>query len=169
MSGYQERRWRGSLCMGGTATPAGATWSGCWPAWRAAPTAWCSARGWRLGTLSSKPWPPGTTWWPLTVSMEASSTSSGNHNNNCILGNQSVISCREMREMGVSVSFVSSSDPHNIAAAVNNKTKLVWLEVCSNPSLQILDIKSAVEKWVEKLRFLSFIFIFTFAFSGLRK
>ena len=48
--------------------------------------------------------------------------------------------------MGVSVSFVSSSDPHNIAAAVNNKTKLVWLEVCSNPSLQILDIKSAVEK-----------------------
>ena len=79
--------------------------------------------------------------------MEASSTSSGgDHNDNSILGNQSVKHCREMREMGVSVSFVSSSDPHNIAAAVNNKTKLVWLEVCSNPSLQILDIKSSVEK-----------------------
>ena len=146
MSGYQGRRWRVSPCMGGTATPAGATWSRCWPAWRAAPTAWCSARAWRLGTLSSRPWPPGTTWWPQTVSMEASSTSSGAQYDNSLFGYQSVLSCREMREMGVCVSFVSSSDPQNIAAAVTTKTKLVWLEVCSNPSLQILDIKSSVEK-----------------------
>ena len=66
-----------------------------------------------------------------------------------------------MREMGVSVSFVSSSDPHNIAATVTNKTKLVWLEVCSNPSLQILDIKSSVEMWVKIFYFLyKILFIF---------
>ena len=67
-----------------------------------------------------------------------------------------------MREMGVSVSFVSSSDPHNIAAAVNNKTKLVWLEVCSNPSLQILDIKSSVEKWVKIFFYLNFYWFFIY-------
>ena len=98
MSGYQGRRWRVSQCMGGTATPAGATWSRCWPAWRAAPTAWCSARAWRLGTLSSRPWPPGTTWWPQTVSMEASSTSSGAHYDNSVFSNQSIIHIMQRNE-----------------------------------------------------------------------
>lgn len=52
---------------------------------------------------------------------------------------------RQMRDVGIFVTFVSTSNPENISNAVKQNTKLIWLEVCSNPSLQLLDIKSTVD------------------------
>jgi len=51
---------------------------------------------------------------------------------------------RQMRDVGVLVTFVSTSNSENISSAVKPSTKLIWLEVCSNPSLQLLDIKNTV-------------------------
>ena len=52
---------------------------------------------------------------------------------------------RQLQKLGVSVTFVSTSNPENISSAVKINTKLVWLEVCSNPSLQIINMKSIVD------------------------
>ena len=52
---------------------------------------------------------------------------------------------RQLQKLGVSVTFVSTSNPENISNAVKINTKLVWLEVCSNPSLQIINMKSIVD------------------------
>ena len=49
-----------------------------------------------------------------------------------------------MRDVGVLVTFVSTSNSEKISSAVKPSTKLIWLEVCSNPSLQLLDIKNTV-------------------------
>ena len=50
-----------------------------------------------------------------------------------------------MRDVGILVTFVSTSNSENISNAVKPNTKLIWLEVCSNPSLQLLDIKKTVD------------------------
>ena len=52
---------------------------------------------------------------------------------------------RQMRDVGIFVTFVPTSNPKNISNAVKQNTKLIWLEVCSNPSLQLLDIKTTVD------------------------
>lgn len=41
---------------------------------------------------------------------------------------------------GVKFSFVDMSDPANVAAAITPKTKLVWAETPTNPTLRIVDI-----------------------------
>ena len=51
-----------------------------------------------------------------------------------------------MRDMGVTVDFVSMTDPDSFGAAVTEKTKIVWLEVCSNPSLQIVDLEATCKR-----------------------
>ena len=48
--------------------------------------------------------------------------------------------------MGVEVSF-TGTDPLSVASAVRKNTKIVWLEVCTNPNLHILDIKKTVERY----------------------
>ena len=65
-----------------------------------------------------------------------------------ILPSFKTIFLRQMRDVGVLVTFVSTSNPENISTAVKPSTKLIWLEVCSNPSLQLLDIKNTVDGWV---------------------
>ena len=52
---------------------------------------------------------------------------------------------RQMADCGVEVSFVPGTDPTSIASAVRENTKIVWLEVCTNPNLHILDIKRTVQ------------------------
>ena len=51
--------------------------------------------------------------------------------------------------MGVEVSF-TGADPLSVASAVRTNTKIVWLEVCTNPNLHILDIKKTVERYTVK-------------------
>ena len=47
---------------------------------------------------------------------------------------------------GVDVAFVDGVDPTAIANAITEKTKIVWLEACTNPTIEILDISSTVAR-----------------------
>ncbi len=42
--------------------------------------------------------------------------------------------------MGIVFRFVDTQDPENVAAAITERTKLVWLETPTNPMMQITDI-----------------------------
>ncbi len=44
---------------------------------------------------------------------------------------------------GIETSPVDTSDPHNIAGAVRDNTRMIWVETPSNPLLRITDIKRA--------------------------
>lgn len=44
------------------------------------------------------------------------------------------------RPLGIDVSFVDFSDPARLSAAITDKTKLVWLETPTNPTLKVFDI-----------------------------
>jgi cystathionine beta-lyase len=44
------------------------------------------------------------------------------------------------RKFGIQVHYVDASDPGNIFNALNENTKLIWLESPSNPTLKIADI-----------------------------
>jgi len=41
---------------------------------------------------------------------------------------------------GIGVSFVDSSDPANVEAAINNRTRLVFIETPANPTLKLTDV-----------------------------
>lgn len=45
-------------------------------------------------------------------------------------------------KFGIHVRYVDTSNPQNVADAVTPKTKLIWLESPSNPTLKISDIRS---------------------------
>ncbi|HWU45803.1 MAG TPA: O-acetylhomoserine aminocarboxypropyltransferase/cysteine synthase family protein [Humibacter sp.] len=50
-----------------------------------------------------------------------------------------------LRRFGVETTFVSSSDPADYAAAITDKTKLVFAETIANPSGEIADIEGLAE------------------------
>ena len=43
--------------------------------------------------------------------------------------------------IGVGVTLTDDSEAASIRAALRPETKLVWLEICSNPLISILDVK----------------------------
>lgn len=43
-------------------------------------------------------------------------------------------------EFGIKFTFVNMHDPENVAKAITNKTKLIWIETPTNPMLNIIDI-----------------------------
>lgn len=49
------------------------------------------------------------------------------------------------QKFGVSIKYVDTSKAENVAAAISPKTKLIWLESPSNPTLKISDIKAIAE------------------------
>ena len=51
----------------------------------------------------------------------------------------------QLPDIGVEVTFTPASDPASIASKLRSNTKIVWLEVCTNPTLNILDIKKTVQ------------------------
>ena len=51
----------------------------------------------------------------------------------------------EYPRFGVESTFVDSSDPDNVAAAMKDNTKLVYLETPANPTLKLADIAACVE------------------------
>jgi methionine-gamma-lyase len=51
----------------------------------------------------------------------------------------------EYPRFGVKSSFVDSSDPENVAAAMRDDTKLVYLETPANPTLKLTDIAACAE------------------------
>lgn len=48
-------------------------------------------------------------------------------------------------KFGIKVTYVDATNIQNIIAAVNEKTKIIWLESPTNPTLKISDIKSISE------------------------
>jgi len=51
---------------------------------------------------------------------------------------------------GISFTFVDTTNPENIRGAIQENTKMVWLETPTNPTLKITDIKRACEIAHEK-------------------
>ena len=51
----------------------------------------------------------------------------------------------QLGDTGVEVTFTPASDPASVASSVRSNTRIVWLEVCTNPTLNILDIKKTVQ------------------------
>ncbi|MEC7264418.1 MAG: cystathionine gamma-synthase [Bacteroidota bacterium] len=49
---------------------------------------------------------------------------------------------RVYEKFGITFRFVDMSDVNNIAAQINEKTKLVWVETPTNPMMNIIDIKA---------------------------
>lgn len=49
------------------------------------------------------------------------------------------------RKFGLSVTYVDTSNINNISDAITSKTKLIWLETPTNPTLRISDIKAISE------------------------
>ena len=45
-------------------------------------------------------------------------------------------------KFGINVRFVDTTNPQNVADAINKKTKLIWIESPTNPLLKISDIKA---------------------------
>jgi len=48
-------------------------------------------------------------------------------------------------DFGVGVSFVDTSDPETVEAAINNRTRLVFVESPANPTLKLTDIAAIAE------------------------
>lgn len=46
------------------------------------------------------------------------------------------------QKFGISIKYVDTSNAENVASAIGPKTKLIWLESPSNPTLKISDIKA---------------------------
>jgi cysteine-S-conjugate beta-lyase len=46
------------------------------------------------------------------------------------------------QKLGISIKYVDTSNAQNVAEAISPKTKLIWLESPSNPTLKISDIKA---------------------------
>ncbi|MDB4266699.1 cystathionine gamma-synthase [Flavobacteriaceae bacterium] len=45
-------------------------------------------------------------------------------------------------DFGLKFHFVGMNDPQNIAAIINKKTKLIWVETPTNPMMNVIDIKA---------------------------
>lgn len=52
--------------------------------------------------------------------------------------------------MGIKFHFINMHDPKNILKYVNDKTKLIWIETPTNPTMQIVDIEACVQVAKEK-------------------
>lgn len=53
---------------------------------------------------------------------------------------------KDLPKVGITSTLIVKSDADKIVQALTKKTKLVWLEVCSNPIMDIADLKLIVEK-----------------------
>lgn len=49
---------------------------------------------------------------------------------------------RIYQKFGINVTYVDTSDPQNVAQAITERTRLIWLETPSNPTLKVSDIKA---------------------------
>lgn len=49
------------------------------------------------------------------------------------------------RSAGLDVSFVDLTDPANLEAAITPKTRMVWVESPSNPTLRLIDLEAVAE------------------------
>ena len=51
----------------------------------------------------------------------------------------------ELPRRGIRVTLIESTEAADFVEAMTERTKLVWFEVCSNPLLKVLDLKTTIE------------------------
>jgi hypothetical protein len=56
-----------------------------------------------------------------------------------------------LRRFGIDTTFVQGSDPADYAAAITDKTKLIFAETVANPSGEIADIEGPFWIWLAVL------------------
>ena len=49
------------------------------------------------------------------------------------------------RTQGITVSYVDLTDPSNLEAAITSKTKMIWLETPTNPTLKLADLRAITD------------------------
>lgn len=64
---------------------------------------------------------------------------------NYLFGNTYSLLEHTFKAWGLSVSYVDMTQPAQIAAAISENTRLVFLEVITNPQLQVADVRTVVE------------------------
>jgi cystathionine gamma-lyase len=52
---------------------------------------------------------------------------------------------RVLERVGLRFSFVDATRPENVAAAIEDRTRLIWLESPTNPLLKLVDIRAVAE------------------------
>lgn len=50
-----------------------------------------------------------------------------------------------IRNNGIEFSFVNMTKPENVAAAIQDNTKMIWIETPTNPMLKLVDIKACAD------------------------
>jgi cystathionine beta-lyase len=61
---------------------------------------------------------------------------------NDLYGGSYRIFTKIFQDFGIRFHFVDMQDPANVAAKINDKTKLIWVETPTNPMMNVVDIKS---------------------------
>ncbi|HEY4159942.1 MAG TPA: PLP-dependent aspartate aminotransferase family protein, partial [Polyangiaceae bacterium] len=74
---------------------------------------------------------------------------------------------RVMRPMGISSSFVDLREPAALEAAVSERTRLIWFETPTNPTLKVVDIAAVSE--LGRLRGIPVVVDNTFASPALQR
>lgn len=57
-----------------------------------------------------------------------------------VYGNSYAFFTKGMQRFGIDVQFVDLTDPANLAAAISNKTRILFFETPANPNLRVIDI-----------------------------
>ena len=59
-----------------------------------------------------------------------------------------IVCLRIYEKYGLKFHFVDMTNPENIHAKLNDKTKLIWIETPTNPLMKLADIQ-AISIWFE--------------------
>ena len=82
-----------------------------------------------------------------TVSVMLSLLNAGDHAvfSDVVYGGTHRFATKVMARFGVELSFVDTSDPANVAAAIRDTTRLIFTETPANPTLKLTDIAAVSE------------------------
>ena len=67
-----------------------------------------------------------------------------------VYGGTDVLLRENIEQFGIDVTFVDTSNPENVRAAINEKTKIVYLETPANPTMKVTDIEAVAKIAHEK-------------------
>jgi cystathionine gamma-lyase len=81
------------------------------------------------------------------TSMVMQMLSSGDHivTVNDVYGGTNRFFRKILSQYNIGATFVDATNPENVQKAMKENTKVVWVESCTNPTLQIMDIKAIAE------------------------
>ena len=69
---------------------------------------------------------------------------------NDLYGGSYRIFTKIFQDLGIVFHFVDMQDPANVAAKINTKTKLIWVETPTNPMMNVVDIKAMSQLVADK-------------------